>query len=226
MAAALLVAVALPVLAHNVSESNANFLANVTGPAVPLFVYLGAKHMVTGIDHVLYLLGVVFFVYQPRQVLYFVSLFAIGHSITLISGVLFAWQVSPALVDAVIGLSVAYKAFENLAGFSTVFGRSPNVSLAVFAFGLVHGLGLATKLQDVYSGGEGLLANLIAFNIGVELGQVIALGVLLALLALWRRRAAFEQWAFGANVVLMVCGFAFTLTHFFALSLAGGGARV
>lgn len=221
----LLIALAftLPSLAHNVSESNANFLADVTGPAIPLFIYLGAKHMVTGIDHILYLLGVVFFVYQPRQVLLFVSLFAIGHSITLVCGVWFAWQVNPAVVDAVIGLSVAYKAFENIAGFSIVFGRSPNVRLAIFAFGLVHGLGLATKLQAVYSGGDGLLVNLISFNVGVELGQLLALGFLVAVLALWRRLASFESSAFGANLILMVCGFALAMTHLLSLTLASSG---
>jgi len=214
---------ALPVLAHNVSESNANFLANVTGPAIPLFIYLGAKHMVTGVDHILYLLGVVFFVYQPKQVVLFVSLFAIGHSITLVCGVWFDWQVNPALVDAVIGLSVAYKAFENLAGFRIVFGSSPNVQLAIFAFGLVHGLGLATKLQGAYSGGDGLLLNLISFNVGVELGQLLALGFLLAGLVAWRRRASFETSAVGVNLVLMVCGFALALKHFFGLTLANAG---
>ena len=100
-----LVVAALPALAHNVSDSNANFLAAVNGPAIPLFIYLGAKHMVTGTDHILYLFGVVFFVYQPRQVLWFVTLFALGHSITLLSGVLFNWQVNPGLVDSVIGFS-------------------------------------------------------------------------------------------------------------------------
>jgi len=213
----------LPVVAHNVSESNANFLANVTGPAVPLFMYLGAKHMVTGVDHILYLLGVVFFVYQPKQVLLFVSLFAIGHSITLVCGVWFDWQVNPAIIDAVIGLSVAYKAFENISGFSIVFGRSPNVQLAIFAFGLVHGLGLASKLQSAYRGGDGLLVNLISFNVGVELGQLLALGVLLAGLATWRRLASFETSAFGVNLILMVCGFALALTHFVSLTLASAG---
>ena len=219
----LLTVVALPAFAHNVSESNANFLAGISGPAIPLFIYLGAKHMVTGIDHVLYLLGIVFFVYQPRQVMVFVTLFALGHSITLLGGVLFDWQVSPGLVDAVIGLSVAYKAFENISGFTLLFGRSPNVQTAVFAFGLVHGLGLATKLQAVYSGGDGLVANLLAFNVGVELGQVVALVALLLVLIQWRRSASFERWAYSANVIVMASGFTFAIHHFFSLSLAATG---
>ncbi len=226
--AVLLVAalLSLPVFAHNVSESNANFLANITGPAIPLFVYLGAKHMITGIDHVLYLLGVVFFVYRPRQVLLFVSLFAVGHSVTLICGVLFDWRVNPAVVDAVIGLSVAYKAFENLSGFTVLFGRSPNMPLAVFVFGLVHGLGLATKLQAVYSGGDGLLVNLIAFNVGVELGQILALAGLVLGLIWWRQGWSFRRGAYAANVVIMACGFAFAITHFLSLTLAATGASV
>lgn len=214
---------ALPVVAHNVSSSNANFLASVDGPAVPLFVYLGAKHMVTGVDHVLYLLAVVFLLYQPRQVLMAVTLFALGHSLTLVLGVLLGWQVNPSLVDAVIGLSVAYKAFENLSGFDLVFGGSPNMQVAVFGFGLVHGLGLATKLQAVYSGGDGLVVNLLAFNVGVELGQLMALGFLLVLLSLWRANPAFTRVAWGCNTLLLACGFAFAGYHLLDLSLGATG---
>lgn len=214
----------VPALAHNVSSSNANFLASVDGPAIPLFVYLGAKHMVTGIDHVLYLLAVVFLLYQPRQLILVVTLFAAGHSLTLILGVLFGWQINPSAVDAVIGLSVAYKAFENLSGFTLLFGRAPNMHVAVFGFGLVHGLGLATKLQAVYAGGEGLVLNLVAFNAGVELGQLLALGLLLGVLLLWRGRVSFERWAWGCNVVLLACGFAFACFHLLDFSLGTPGA--
>lgn len=216
----------LPVAAHNVSDSNANFLAGIDGPAIPLFIYLGAKHMVTGVDHILYLLGVVFFVYQPRQVLLFVTLFALGHSLTLLGGVLFDWQVSPSVVDAIIGLSIAYKAFENLSGFTLLFNRSPNMHVAVFAFGLVHGLGLATKLQAVYNGGDGLVVNLLAFNVGVELGQILALAALLVVLVWWRRSASFARCSYSANVVLMICGFAFAIQHFLSLSFAATGVLV
>jgi len=203
----------LPLLAHNVSSSNADFLAGVDGPAVGLFVYLGAKHMVTGVDHLLYLFGVVFLLSAPRSVLLFVTLFAIGHSITLVCGVLFGWQVNPRLVDAVIGLSVAYKAFENLAGFDVLFGRTPDIRLMVFGFGLIHGLGLATKLQAVYSGGDGLLVNLLAFNVGVEIGQLLALAGLLLGLAWLRRAPGFPRWSQTANTLLMACGFAFFFYH-------------
>lgn len=209
----------LPVLAHNVSSSNANFLASVDGPAIPLFVYLGAKHMVTGVDHVLYLLAVVFLLYQPRQLLLVVTLFAAGHSLTLILGVLLGWQINPSVVDAIIGVSVAYKAFENLAGFTLLFGRAPNMHIAVFGFGLVHGLGLATKLQAVYAGGEGRVVNLIGFNVGVELGQLVALAVLLGALLLWRSRQNFQRWAWWSNVALLACGFAFACFHLLDLSL-------
>jgi hypothetical protein len=205
----------LPVVvaAHNVSASNANFIGNVDGPAIPLFLYLGAKHMVTGYDHLLYLLAVVFLLVRPRQVVGFVTLFAVGHSITLIAGVMLGWQVNASLVDAVIGFSVAYKAFENLEGFETFFGMRPNMSIAVFAFGLVHGLGLATKLQAVYSGGPGMLVNLIGFNLGVEIGQLIALALLLAVLGLWRARASFASQAYLANAAIMTCGFMFAGYH-------------
>ena len=212
-ALALLLPAYEPAYGHNVSDSNANFLASVDGPAIPLFIYLGAKHMVTGYDHVLYLLGVVFFLYQPRQILVFVTLFALGHSVTLIAGVLCGWQVNPSLVDAIIGLSVAYKAFENMSGFQLLFGVSPNMQLAVFAFGLVHGLGLATKLQAAYAGGAGALANLIAFNVGVELGQIAALAVLLSALLWWRKTRLWSGTAWAANLLIMAAGFAFAMFH-------------
>ena len=211
--------VGLSAAAHNLSASNADFIASVDGPAIPLFVYLGAKHMVTGIDHVLYLLAIVFFLYRPRQVAGLVTLFALGHSLTLITGVWFSVRVNPSLIDALIGLSVAYKAFENLGGFAKLHSYLPPVGVAVFGFGLIHGLGLATKLQTVYPGGEGLLANLIAFNVGVELGQFLALGVLLALLYVWRQQNSFVRWAYLCNFALLVCGFAFTGYHWLDMSL-------
>ena len=213
----------LPALAHNVSESNADFLATVDGPAFLLFVYLGAKHMMTGYDHVLYLLAVVFFLHQSREVVVCVTLFAIGHSVTLIAGVLLGWQVSPSLVDAVIGLSVAYKAFENLAGFRVLFGFEFNARAAVLLFGLVHGLGLATKLQAAYGGGSGVLANLLAFNLGVEFGQLIALASLLLVLHYWRNTKLFHPTAYAANVLIMACGFAFALFHLIDSSLSSTG---
>jgi len=205
--------------AHNLSTSNADFVGSVDGPAIALFVYLGAKHMVTGVDHVLYLLAVVFFVYHPRQIVSLVTLFALGHSLTLIAGVWLSVRVNPGLIDALIGLSVAYKAFENLGGFVAVKSYLPSVGLSVFGFGLIHGLGLATKLQDVYSGGDGLLINLIAFNVGVELGQILALAMLLGLLFIFRTHGSFMRGAYLCNFVLLVCGFAFTGYHWLGMSL-------
>jgi len=134
---------------HNVSLEDARLIAGKTGPQVLLYMWLGAKHMVTGYDHLLFLVGVIFYLRNVRAIAIFVSLFALGHSITLISGVLLGLDVNPYLVDAIIGLSVAYKGFDNLDGFRTLFGDSPDERMAVFVFGLFHGLGLATKLQDL-----------------------------------------------------------------------------
>jgi hypothetical protein len=136
-----------------------------------------------------------------------VSLFSLGHSITLLAGVFFRMHVEPHLVDAVIGLSVAYKAFENLGGFRTLFGRQPDTRVAVFGFGLIHGFGLATKLQALNLNPQGLLINLVSFNVGVEIGQVTALSVILLAMTFWRRTAAFGRTAAGANVMLMLAGF-------------------
>jgi len=194
-------------LAHNIGGTDAAFVAATRGPDPIPFMYLGAKHMVTGYDHLLFLVGVIFFLFRLRQIALYVSLFSLGHSITLLAGVFFDIQADPHLVDAVIGLSVAYKAFENLGGFRTLFGVQPDTRAAVFGFGLIHGFGLATKLQALNLNPEGLLVNLVSFNVGVELGQVLALSVILVAMTLWRRTPAFERTAAGANVLLMLAGF-------------------
>lgn len=194
-------------LAHAIGERDAAFVAGTTGPAPGPFLYLGAKHMVTGYDHLLFLLGVIFFLRRFRDVVLYVSLFSLGHSITLLSGVLLGFGLNSYLVDAAIGLSVGYKAFDNIGGFERTIGQRPDPRLMVFGFGLIHGLGLATKLEELHLRREGLLANLVSFNIGVELGQVVALSVLLALISLWRRTRAFSSTAVAANGAIMASGF-------------------
>lgn len=196
--------------AHGVEGKDADFLERNAGHALLAFAYLGAKHMITGYDHLLYLLGVIFFLYRPRDIALYVTLFAAGHSITLLTGVLGRIYVNPYLVDAVIGLSVAYKAFENLDGFRRIFNRQLNPRLAVFSFGLVHGFGLATKLQGFTLSREGLVANIISFNVGVEIGQLLALVVLLTLINAWRSTGSFERHAGSFNLFLMFAGFTLT----------------
>jgi hypothetical protein len=170
-------------------------------------MYLGAKHMVTGYDHLLFILGVIFFLYRMRDVVIYVTLFSIGHSVTLLAGVLLKLEVNAYLIDAVIGLSVAYKAFDNLGGFKSVFGFQPNNRIAVAVFGLIHGFGLATKLQEFRLNPNGLVPNMIGFNIGVELGQMIALAIMLAIMLQWRRTASFERSAVAANALILAAGF-------------------
>lgn len=198
------------VSAHGVEGKDAEFLQRNAGHALLAFMYLGAKHMVTGYDHLLYLLGVIFFLYRPRDIALYVSLFAAGHSITLLTGVLGGIYVNPYLVDAVIGLSVTYKAFENLDGFKRIFARQPNPKYAVFSFGLVHGFGLATKLQGLTLSQEGLVANIISFNVGVEIGQLLALVVLLTAINAWRASGSFDRHANAFNMLLMFAGFVLT----------------
>lgn len=207
LVAFLALAWAAPALAHNIGGTDAAFVAATRGPDPIPFAYLGAKHMVTGYDHLLFLVGVIFFLFRLRQIALYVSLFSLGHSLTLLAGVFFDLHVDPRLVDSVIGLSVAYKAFENLGGFKTVFGVQPDPRAAVFGFGLIHGFGLATKLQALKLNPDGLLTNLISFNIGVEIGQVLALSLILVAMTYWRRTAAFGRTASAANVLLMLAGF-------------------
>ena len=193
--------------AHGVSRRDAAFVRTIEGPAPTPFAYLGAKHMVTGYDHLLFLVGVIFFLHRLRDVLIYVSLFTLGHSATLLAGVLGNVQANPYLIDAIIGLSVVYKGFENVGGFDEVIGWRPDTRAAVLVFGLFHGFGLATKLQDLSLPPRGLVANLISFNVGVEIGQGLALTAVLLGLLYWRARPGFARHAFLANSVLMLGGF-------------------
>jgi hypothetical protein len=216
LAGALLIAyvilAATQAFAHDMSQANKSYVQSISGPAPMPFFYLGAKHMVTGIDHLLFLTGVIFYLYRLRDIVIYVSLFTLGHSTTLIAGVLLGTGLNSAFVDAIIGFSIVYKAFENMGGFARL-GMAINSKLAVLAFGLFHGLGLATKLQDLGASRDGLLVNLISFNVGVEAGQVIALAIVVVLLNFWRATPSFARGAFGANVLLLIAGAALTIYH-------------
>ncbi len=192
--------------AHGIAGDDQAFLLRSAGAHIGPYVYLGAKHMVTGYDHLLFLAGVIFFLYRLKDVAVYVTLFAIGHSTTLLLGVLAGWHVNAYLVDAIIGLSVVYKAFENLGGFRTL-GFEPNTKGAVLFFGFFHGLGLATKLQDLALSRDGLVTNMVSFNVGVEIGQLLALSLILIAFNAWRRTGGFFRHAFAGNVALMTAGF-------------------
>ena len=193
--------------AHGVSGKDAVFLQGIQGRAIGPLMYLGAKHMVTGYDHLLFLVGVIFFLYRLKDVVQYVSLFTIGHSVTLLGGVLGGVRANPYLIDAIIGFSVVYKAFENMDGFRRFFGHQPDTRLAVLVFGFFHGFGLATKLQDFALSQNGLVANILSFNVGVEIGQGLALTAVLIGLSYWRTRSGFLHHAFATNAVVMGCGF-------------------
>src|SRR5215831_17551240 len=196
--------------AHNVSKRDATFVQANDGAAVAPFMYLGAKHMVTGYDHLLFLIGVIFFLYRLTDVVQYVSLFTVGHSLTLLAGVLGGIHANPYVIDAIIGLSVVYKAFDNIDGFKQLFRFQPNTKVAVLIFGLFHGFGLATKLQDLDLARNGLVTNIVSFNVGVEVGQVLALTAVLIALSAWRTRSGFLKHAFATNVGLMTVGFLLT----------------
>jgi hypothetical protein len=223
LAAAVMGVIATAAAAHGIGGKDAEFVAAVDGPAVFPFVYLGAKHMVTGYDHLLFIVAVIFFLYRLSHVALYVTLFSIGHSITLLAGVLLGIQASSYLVDALIGLSVVYKAFDNLDGFRTLFGFRPNNKVAVATFGLVHGFGLATKLQLLMPSPNGLAINLISFNVGVELGQLLVLTVMLALILAWRRTASFAKLAVATNGVILAAGVLLIELHLQGYFLYGGG---
>jgi hypothetical protein len=191
---------------HGVDANTEVFLKGIEGVALFPFVYIGAKHMVTGYDHLLFLLGVIFFLYRSKDVLIYVSFFTLGHSLTLLFGVLVDIQVNAFLIDAIIGLSVVYKGFDNLGGFKQLLGFQPNTRIAVLIFGLFHGFGLATKLQEFHLPKQGLIENLLAFNIGVEIGQALALLYILIIISFWRRFNSFLHFSTVVNTLLMAAG--------------------
>jgi hypothetical protein len=192
--------------AHGVSKRDASFVQGNSGLAIGPFLYLGAKHMVTGYDHLMFLVGVVFFLYRLKDIVQYVSLFTLGHSITLLAGVLGGVRANPYAIDAIIALSVVYKAFDNMDGFKRFFGFQPNTKIAVLIFGLFHGFGLATKLQELVLSKTGLVANIVSFNVGVEIGQVLALSAVLIGLSYWRMSGGFVRHAFATNTALMTGG--------------------
>ncbi|PKH02117.1 hypothetical protein CXF72_13450 [Psychromonas sp. MB-3u-54] len=204
--------------AHGVDESTKQFLLVNEGVSIIPYMYIGAKHMVTGYDHLLFLVGVIFFLYRAKDVMVYVTLFTIGHSLTLMFGVLYNMSVNPYLIDAIIGFSIIYKGFDNLGGFKRIFGFQPNTKAAVMIFGLFHGFGLATKIQEFDIPQAGLIENLIAFNVGVELGQFSALILVLLALSFWRKYPSFLRFSTATNALLMSSGVmlvGFQLTGFF-----------
>ena len=193
--------------AHNVAEGDKGYIQESSGTLILPFIYLGAKHMVTGYDHLLFLFGVIFFLYRLKDVGIYVTLFAIGHSTTLLFGVLTGITANAYLIDAIIGLSVVYKALDNLGAFQRWFGFQPSTKAATLIFGFFHGFGLATKIIEFEIAEDGLVPNLLAFNVGVEIGQLLALGAILIVMGFWRRTESFMRHAFAANTLLMTAGF-------------------
>ena len=193
--------------AHAVAEGDKGYIQEIYGVHLMSFIYLGAKHMVTGYDHILFLLGVVFFLYRMQHIAIYVSLFAIGHSTTMLLGVYFDIGINSYVIDAIIGLSVVYKALDNLGAYQRWFGVQPNTKAATLIFGFFHGFGLSTKIIEYEISSNGLLANLLAFNLGVEIGQLLALGAILIVMGFWRRTGGFLRHAYTANVAMMCAGF-------------------
>jgi hypothetical protein len=193
-----------PAFAHGVPDAEAQRLAN--GSLLD-FLISGAIHMVTGYDHLLFLFGVMFFLTRFWEIVKFITAFTLGHSITLLGATLLHVSANYYLIDAVIAISVIYKGFDNVDGFRKGLGiEAPNLLFMVFAFGLVHGFGLSARIQRVALPEEGLVERIIAFNVGVELGQIAALIVMVAVLAIWRRLSSFAVFAKAANYGLIIAG--------------------
>ena len=204
--------------AHAVAEGDKGYIQEIYGVNLISFMYLGAKHMVTGYDHILFLLGVIFFLYRMQHIAIYVSLFAIGHSTTMLLGVYFNIGINSYLIDAIIGLSVIYKALDNIGAYQRWLGFQPNTKVATSVFGLFHGFGLSSKIIEYDISPDGLVPNLLAFNIGVEIGQLLALSAILIVMGFWRRTTGFLRHAYTANVAMMCAGFmlvGYQLTGYF-----------
>lgn len=191
--------------AHGISEADKQ---RILDAGFMEYIELGASHMLTGYDHLLFLFGVIFFLTRFNDIVKFITAFTIGHSITLIFATLYEIQANFYLVDAFIALTVCYKAFENLDGFKKYLKyKAPNLLWMVFGFGLIHGFGLSTRLQQLPLPDEGLVLDIIAFNVGVEIGQIVALAIMLFLLSGWRKSNSFSHFTKASNVILMAFGF-------------------
>jgi hypothetical protein len=207
LALGLMLTFASSALAHAVTAGDQGYIQEISGVNLIPFIYLGAKHMVTGYDHILFLLGVIFFLYRMQHIAIYVTLFAIGHSTTMLLGVYFNIGINSYIIDAIIGLSVVYKALDNMGAYQRWFGFQPNTKAATLIFGLFHGFGLSTKILEYDIAPDGLVPNLLAFNVGVEIGQLLALGAILIIMGFWRRSSSFFRHAYTANVAMMTAGF-------------------
>lgn len=193
-------------LAHGVSPSDQELLNN---GGLLSYIYVGAKHMITGYDHLLFLVGVIFYLSGFKDIIRFITVFTIGHSITLLGATYLGITANEHLVDAVIAISVLYKGFENLGGFEKYLKiKSPNLLLMVLIFGLIHGFGLATRLQSFDMGNSRFLTKIICFNIGVELGQVLALIPIVFLITQWKSKKSYHAFYKAANTYLVIAGIA------------------
>ncbi|MCO4755145.1 MAG: HupE/UreJ family protein, partial [Bacteriovoracaceae bacterium] len=196
------------VFAHGISEEAKQ--AMISGGYFQ-YIWLGAEHMITGYDHLLFLFGVIFFLKSFKDIVKFISVFTLGHSITLIFATFLGITANYWLVDAVIAISVCYKGFDNNKGFQNYFGmkKAPNLLLMVFVFGLIHGFGLSTRLQQLPLGekGAGMLMRIVSFNVGVEVGQIAALAIMLAVLSTFRKSQFFKRFSKVANDGLILAGF-------------------
>lgn len=202
----LFVGLALTATAHAHGVTTADKDAILAGGNFE-YLLLGAKHMLTGYDHLLFLFGVMFFLTKFGEIVKFITAFTVGHCLTLVFATLLHIQANYFLVDAVIALTVCYKAFDNLDGFRKWIGTTPpNLLGAVFFFGLIHGFGLSTRLQQLPLGRDGLVLRILSFNVGVEVGQILALVVMGLILASWRKSSRFLQFSRVANTALMIAG--------------------
>ncbi|TVZ14209.1 HupE/UreJ family protein [Maribacter sp. MAR_2009_72] len=197
----------LPIMAsaHNVTSADQEVLRN---GGLWSYIRVGATHMLTGYDHLLFLVGVIFYLNSFKDILKFITVFTIGHCITLIGATYLGITANEHLVDAVIALSVFYKGFENLGGFKKFQLKSPNLLFMVGIFGLIHGFGLSTRLQSFDIGEGQFIAKILSFNIGVEVGQVLALIPIVFVITAMKKSKNYTPFYKAVNSYLIMAGLA------------------
>lgn len=198
-----LVFLATHAFAHGMSEAEKHSI--LQGGNLQ-YLKIGATHMLTGYDHLLFVFGIVFFLTSIIDVIKYITAFTLGHSITLITATLIGVTSNYYLINAMIALSVCYIGYENMGGFKKVFNKGLNMIWAIFIFGLIHGMALSNQLQQLPLGEEGIIWRILSFNLGIELGQIAALFVMVAILFKWRRKPSFHKISNASNNVLIYVG--------------------
>ncbi len=178
------------------------------------FILLGIEHILTGYDHMAFLLALIVIGLSIKEVLKIITAFTVAHSITLLLAAMQVVSLNSRIVESVIAFSICFVALENL------FKKKVNYRwLVTFGFGLIHGFGFASVLQELIVGKSNLLVSVVSFNLGVEVGQLMIFLVLLPVLYLLKSKMEFRKVTFGVSLAIFMLGFTWLIERLFNLRL-------